>query len=149
MRCCQEGERGAKWRVSNYTPSLGWPSSRGKGWPAVCKSGPRLWKSTVQDYKKNGIFCRMSRPDIFSNIAMRFNGVFYNSSSKMNYTILYISTTYQRSLRCHGLHGRPIYEWELIKVHISGVQWLIWFYDSGPKTSKTQLAAAFTCISVE
>ena len=25
----------------------GWPSSRGKGWPAVCKSGPRLWKSTV------------------------------------------------------------------------------------------------------
>ena len=22
MRCCQEGERGAKWRVSNYTPSL-------------------------------------------------------------------------------------------------------------------------------
>ena len=21
---------------------LGWPSSRGKGWPAICKSGPRL-----------------------------------------------------------------------------------------------------------
>ena len=26
---------------------LGWPSSRGKGLPAVCKSGPRLCKSTV------------------------------------------------------------------------------------------------------
>ena len=26
---------------------MGWPSSRGKGWPAVCKSGPRLFSFTV------------------------------------------------------------------------------------------------------
>ena len=34
------------WAVDKRA-ELGWPSSRGKGWPAVCKSGPRLWKSTV------------------------------------------------------------------------------------------------------
>ena len=30
---------------------LGWPSSRGKGWPAVCKSGPRLCIFTVSFLK--------------------------------------------------------------------------------------------------
>ena len=29
------------WAVDKRA-ELGWPSSRGKGWPAVCKSGPRL-----------------------------------------------------------------------------------------------------------
>ena len=50
------------------------------------------------------------------------------------------------------LHGGPIYEGELavlIKAHIWGVHWLFGRYDFGPKTAKTQLAAAFACISVE
>ena len=50
------------------------------------------------------------------------------------------------------LHGGPIYEGELavlIKAHIWGVHWLFGCYDFGPKTAKTQLAAAFACISVE
>ena len=34
------------WAVDKRA-ELGWPSSRGKGWAAVCKSGPRLCKSTV------------------------------------------------------------------------------------------------------
>ena len=38
------------WAVDKRA-ELGWPSSRGKGWPAVCKSGPRLWKSTVVGIK--------------------------------------------------------------------------------------------------
>ena len=49
------------------------------------------------------------------------------------------------------LHGGPIYEGELavlIKAHIWGVHWLFGCYDFGPKTAKTQLAAAFACISV-
>ena len=29
------------WAVDNRA-ELGWPSSRGNGWPAVCKTGPRL-----------------------------------------------------------------------------------------------------------
>ena len=35
------------WAVDKSRAKLGWPSSGGKGWPVVCKSGPRLWKSTV------------------------------------------------------------------------------------------------------
>ena len=34
------------WAVDKRA-ELGWPSSRGKGWPAVCKSGPRLCSFTV------------------------------------------------------------------------------------------------------
>ena len=34
------------WAVDKRA-ELGWPSSRGKGWPAVCKSGPRLSSLTV------------------------------------------------------------------------------------------------------
>ena len=34
------------WAVDKRA-ELGWPSSRGKGWLAVCKSGPRLCSFTV------------------------------------------------------------------------------------------------------
>ena len=37
------------WAVDKRA-ELGWPSSRGKGWPAVCKSGPRLCSFTVCAY---------------------------------------------------------------------------------------------------
>ena len=38
------------WAVDK-TAELGWPSSRGKGWPAaVCKSGPRLCSLTVWSF---------------------------------------------------------------------------------------------------
>ena len=37
------------WWAVDKRAELGWPSSRGKGWPAaVCKSGPRLCSFTVQ-----------------------------------------------------------------------------------------------------
>ena len=33
------------WAVDQRA-ELGWPIKQGKGWPAVCKSGPRLWWPT-------------------------------------------------------------------------------------------------------
>ena len=44
------------WAVEKRA-ELGWASGRGKGWPAVCKSGPRLWKSMVHlQFKINNDF---------------------------------------------------------------------------------------------
>ena len=45
------------WAVDKRA-ELGWPSSRGKGWPAVCKSGPRLCSLTVflDNFKGNEVF---------------------------------------------------------------------------------------------
>ena len=50
------------WAVDKRA-ELGWPSSRGKGWPAVCKSGPRLWKSTVP------LFLGEARPLCFDKVS--------------------------------------------------------------------------------
>ena len=58
------------WAV-NKRAELGWPSSRGKGWPAVCKSGPRLWKSIVRKTYELGPLKYHALSKIRTNFSLR------------------------------------------------------------------------------
>ena len=58
---------------------LGWPSSRGKGWPTVCVSGPRLCSFTVPDVV---VSVYGGNEAVFSNTSVPAEGVVLVSSGE-------------------------------------------------------------------